>query len=53
LFKIFDREKKNYFKAFIGRPVLWGLSAGGESGVKNVIQLLKKEFDLAMALAGI
>lgn len=38
--------------AFIGRPVLWGLSAGGEFGVKNVIQLLKKELDLAMALAG-
>ena len=40
-------------KAFIGRPVLWGLAQNGESGVKNVINLLKREFDLAMALAGI
>ena len=38
---------------FIGRPILWGLAHSGESGVRNVIQLLKKEFDLAMALSGI
>ena len=36
----------------LGRPVLWGLSAGGESGVMRVLQLLKDEFDLAIALSG-
>lgn len=37
---------------FIGRPVLWGLAHGGEEGVYNVVNLLKEEFNLAMALAG-
>ncbi|MEP6781831.1 MAG: alpha-hydroxy acid oxidase [Gemmatimonadaceae bacterium] len=36
----------------LGRPVLWGLSAGGVDGVKRVLQLLRDEFDLAMALSG-
>jgi len=36
----------------IGRPVLWGLAAGGEQGVARVLELLRREFDLAMALAG-
>lgn len=36
----------------LGRPVLWGLSAGGADGVKRVLQLLREEFDLAMALSG-
>jgi 4-hydroxymandelate oxidase len=36
----------------IGRPVLWGLAAGGSAGVERVIRLLSVEFDLAMALAG-
>ena len=36
----------------LGRPVLWGLAYNGESGVKNVLQLLKNEIDLAMALCG-
>lgn len=36
----------------IGRPVLWGLSLDGESGVAAVLNLLKSEFDLAMALSG-
>ncbi|XP_061556724.1 hydroxyacid oxidase 1 [Phycodurus eques] len=37
---------------FIGRPVLWGLSCEGEQGVIAVLQLLKDELTLAMALAG-
>nr|XP_057905949.1 hydroxyacid oxidase 1 [Doryrhamphus excisus] len=37
---------------FIGRPVLWGLACGGEQGVIKVLQLLKDELTLAMALAG-
>jgi 4-hydroxymandelate oxidase len=36
----------------IGRPVLWGLANGGESGVSGVLSLLRSEFELAMALAG-
>lgn len=36
----------------IGRPVIWGLANGGADGVFNVLDLLRKEFDLAMALAG-
>lgn len=37
---------------FVGRPVLWGLGSGGEAGVSSVLNLLKEEFDLAMALSG-
>ncbi|CAM6129438.1 unnamed protein product [Calypogeia fissa] len=37
---------------FVGRPVLWGLASEGETGVKKVLQMLKDEFELAMALAG-
>ncbi|HEV3146715.1 MAG TPA: alpha-hydroxy acid oxidase [Gemmataceae bacterium] len=36
----------------IGRPTLWGLAVGGQAGVASVLQLLKLEFDLAMALCG-
>jgi len=36
----------------VGRPILWGLAAGGQSGVAGVLEILRTEFDLAMALAG-
>ena len=36
----------------LGRPVLWGLAVGGEAGVQHVIELLRDELDLAMALSG-
>jgi 4-hydroxymandelate oxidase len=36
----------------VGRPVLWGLAVAGEAGVAHVIDLLKDEFDVAMALSG-
>lgn len=36
----------------IGRPVLWGLGVGGEHGVADVMGILRREFDLAMALTG-
>ncbi len=36
----------------LGRPVLWGLALGGEAGVRHVLQLLRDEFDLALALTG-
>jgi 4-hydroxymandelate oxidase len=37
---------------FIGRPVLWGLACGGEGGVRYVLEMMRQEFDLAMALSG-
>ncbi|CAN4089150.1 unnamed protein product [Withania somnifera] len=36
----------------IGRPVIYGLAAKGESGVEKVIEMLKNELELTMALAG-
>ena len=36
----------------LGRPVLWGLAAGGEEGVVRVMEILRDELDLAMALCG-
>ena len=36
----------------IGRPVLWGLASDGQAGVLSVLNILKKEFDIAMALCG-
>lgn len=37
---------------FVGRPYLWGLAAGGEAGVKRVLDILRDELSLSMALAG-
>jgi (S)-2-hydroxy-acid oxidase len=37
---------------FIGRPVVFSLACEGEAGVKKVLQMLRDEFELAMALAG-
>ncbi|MCE9602340.1 MAG: alpha-hydroxy-acid oxidizing protein [Gemmatimonadetes bacterium] len=36
----------------LGRPVLWGLAVDGAAGAQRVLQLLKEECDLALALAG-
>ncbi len=36
----------------IGRPILWGLAVDGEEGVAAVLEHLREELDLAMALAG-
>ena len=36
----------------VGRPVVWGLAAGGESGARRVLELLRAEVDQAMALCG-
>jgi 4-hydroxymandelate oxidase len=36
----------------IGRPMVWGLAAGGENGARRVLDLLRDEVDLAMALCG-
>ena len=37
----------------VGRPILWGLAFNGADGAALVLDLLKKEVDLAMALCGI
>ncbi|XP_002734381.1 2-Hydroxyacid oxidase 2-like [Saccoglossus kowalevskii] len=37
---------------FIGRPIVFGLVHSGEQGVKNILQILKEEFSLAMTLSG-
>ncbi|CAN9505383.1 unnamed protein product [Ophioblennius macclurei] len=36
----------------VGRPVLWGLACQGQDGVTEVLDLLKEELRLAMALSG-
>nr|XP_009390880.1 PREDICTED: peroxisomal (S)-2-hydroxy-acid oxidase GLO4 isoform X3 [Musa acuminata subsp. malaccensis] len=36
----------------IGRPVVYGLAANGEHGVRSVIKMLQNELELTMALAG-
>lgn len=36
----------------IGRPALWGLAVNGADGVYDVLELLHRELELAMALAG-
>jgi 4-hydroxymandelate oxidase len=36
----------------IGRPYLWGLVLDGEAGVGRVLDLLRAELDLSLALAG-
>jgi len=37
---------------FVGRPVLWGLAVAGERGVRRVLDLLREEVALSLALAG-
>lgn len=36
----------------IGRAYLWGLAADGEAGVSRVLEMLRAELELTMALAG-
>lgn len=37
----------------VGRPVLWGLTTAGAAGVRGVLDLLHREFAMAMALCGV
>ncbi|XP_039825908.1 peroxisomal (S)-2-hydroxy-acid oxidase-like isoform X3 [Panicum virgatum] len=37
---------------FVGRPVVFALAAEGEAGVRNVLRMLREEFELTMALSG-
>jgi isopentenyl diphosphate isomerase/L-lactate dehydrogenase-like FMN-dependent dehydrogenase len=36
----------------VGRPALWGLAAAGEEGARRVLELLRDELELALALCG-
>jgi isopentenyl diphosphate isomerase/L-lactate dehydrogenase-like FMN-dependent dehydrogenase len=36
----------------IGRPVVWALAAGGEAGVTRLLELMRAEIELALALLG-
>lgn len=40
------------FQVFVGRAALAGLSVAGEEGVTKVLEILKSELDLTMALSG-
>jgi isopentenyl diphosphate isomerase/L-lactate dehydrogenase-like FMN-dependent dehydrogenase len=36
----------------VGRPALWGLAAAGEAGALRVLELLREELELTLALCG-
>jgi 4-hydroxymandelate oxidase len=36
----------------IGRPLLWGLAVAGQEGVEQILTILQRELDTAMALCG-
>jgi isopentenyl diphosphate isomerase/L-lactate dehydrogenase-like FMN-dependent dehydrogenase len=36
----------------VGRPPLWGLAAAGSDGARRVLELLREEIELALALCG-
>lgn len=37
---------------YIGRPFLYGLGAGGKQGVQRVLEIIRNEMDITMALCG-
>lgn len=39
--------------AWIGRPFLYGLGAGGEAGVTRALDIIRHELDISMALCGL
>ena len=39
-------------QVFAGRPFLWGLAVAGEKGSRRVLEILRDELDLTMALSG-
>ncbi len=38
---------------FVGRPIFWGLSVGGEDGVRHCLEILRNELSVAMGLCGV
>ena len=37
----------------LGRPYVWGLAVGGETGVREVVENVLADFDLTLALCGV
>jgi len=37
----------------VGRPMLWGLTVGGASGAEQVLNLLRRELEISLALLGV
>jgi 4-hydroxymandelate oxidase len=37
----------------VGRPIFYGLATGGADGVTKMLNILRKEFEMAMALCGV
>lgn len=37
----------------VGRPYIWGLAAFGAAGVRHVVEILRTELEMAMALLGV
>ena len=37
----------------VGRPVMWGLAIDGENGVRTMLEILRAEFEKAMAFCGV
>lgn len=37
----------------VGRPALWGLTVGGQLGVERVLELLRRETEISLALLGV
>ena len=36
----------------VGRPIMWGVAVSGEAGVRQILEILRTEFDTALALSG-
>lgn len=36
----------------LGRPILWGLAVNGQAGVDDILTIIRREYDIAMALSG-
>lgn len=36
----------------VGRPMFWALAAGGQAGVERALEILRDEFEIALALLG-
>ena len=36
----------------VGRPIIWGLAVDGEQGVKQILDILRRDFELTMRLCG-
>lgn len=36
----------------VGRPIIWGLAVNGAAGVRSVLEILRAELEMALALAG-